>query len=167
MTDNSKSKGHGDNYVEFYGFSPGFLWIAALRKGKKFNADYFISEILAQLAEWPAGQVEATDRKLIVHFDNARPHTAKNINEFLANNGITMGPHPPCSPDITLCDFFLFGYTNNQLMGRSFDDADQLLIAIKEVCESIEKAVLERIFHEWREKPVKSLMSGGGLVKNT
>jgi hypothetical protein len=35
-----------------------------------------------------------------------------------------------------------------------FGDADELLMIIKEVCESIEKAVLERIFHEWREKPV-------------
>jgi hypothetical protein len=59
----------------------GFLRIAALRKGGKLNAEYYISEILASLAERRAGQVVAADRKLIVHSDDARPPPAKRVND--------------------------------------------------------------------------------------
>jgi hypothetical protein len=93
-----------------------FTRIAALRKGGKFNADDYISGILAPLAEWRAGQVGATDRKWIVHADNARPGTPKKVNEFLANNGMTRAPYLPYSPDLAPCDVFLFSYIKNQLM---------------------------------------------------
>lgn len=145
----------------------GFCRIAALPKGSKFNTDYYISEILTPLAAWRAGQVGATDRKLIVHSDNARPHMAKKVNEFFANNGMTRAPHPPYSPDLAPCDFFLFGYIKERLKGRSFNDADQLLMAINGVCESIEKATLEKVFYEWRERLAKCLVACGGLVENT
>jgi hypothetical protein len=40
-------------------------------------------------------------------------------------------------------------------------------MAIKEVCESTEKAVSEKVFHEWRERLAKCLVGIGGLVENT
>jgi hypothetical protein len=97
------------------------------------NADCYISEILTTLAKWCAGQVGATDRELMVHSGNARPHTAKRVNEFLANNGMTRAPHPPYLPDLAPCNFFRFSYIKTQLMGRSLYDSDQLLMGIKEV----------------------------------
>ena len=42
------------------------------------------------------------------HHDNAPSHTAIAVREFLAQNNITTLPHPPYSPDLALCDFFLF-----------------------------------------------------------
>jgi hypothetical protein len=145
----------------------GLLRIAALRKGGKFSADDYISEILSLLAEWSGGQIGATDRKFWVYFGKARPPNIKRLNKFLADNGMTRTPHAPYSPDLELCDFFLFSYIKNQLMGGSFDDKGQLLMAIKEVCESIEKAVLEKVLHEWRERLAECLMRGGRLVENT
>jgi hypothetical protein len=40
-------------------------------------------------------------------------------------------------------------------------------MTIKEICEFIEKAVLEKVLHRWRERLTKSLVGGGGLVENT
>jgi transposase len=108
----------------------------------------------------------ARDRQLIVHSDNARPHTAKVVNEFLANNGMTVALHPPYSPDLTSYDFFLFSYIKNQLMRRSFDDTNQLWMAIKEVCESSKRAFLEQVSHEQRETS-QMLCGGAGLLENT
>jgi hypothetical protein len=71
---------------------------------------------------------------------------------------MTIAPHPPYSPDLAPCDFCLFSYIKNQLMRQLFDDADQLLMAIKEVCKSIEKVVFEKVFHEERERLAKSLV---------
>jgi hypothetical protein len=52
-------------------------------------------------------------------------------------------------------------------MGRSVDDADQRLLAIKKICGSIEKSVLEKVFHEWTEELTKFLVGDRGLVENT
>jgi hypothetical protein len=66
----------------------GFYRIVALPKGVKFNADYYISQILDPLTEWRRSQVEGSNRRLHVHVDNARPLTAKKVTEFLAGNGM-------------------------------------------------------------------------------
>jgi hypothetical protein len=74
---------------------------------------------------------------LIGCFDNVRPHAAKKVNEFLANNGTTRLPCRPYSPDLAPQDFFLFSYIKNQLMARSFDEADSAGQVVKEMEEAV------------------------------
>jgi hypothetical protein len=57
-------------------------------------------------------------------------------------------PHPPDSPDLAPPDFYLFGYIKRCLVGLSFEDADQLLAAVKGVLERIEKVTLHAVFLE-------------------
>jgi hypothetical protein len=132
--------------------------VFAVRKGGKLNADYYMSETLTPLAEWLAGQLGATNRQLIVRSDNARPDTAEKVNEFSAGQRMTRGSHPPYLPGLE---------PENQLIGRSFDDTDQLLMVIKEVFESVEKALLGKVFHEWGERLAKCLVGRSGLGENT
>ncbi|PNF31047.1 hypothetical protein B7P43_G17721 [Cryptotermes secundus] len=42
------------------------------------------------------------------HDDNVPAHTALSVRQFLTKNGMTPVPHPPYSPDLAPCDFFLF-----------------------------------------------------------
>jgi len=44
----------------------------------------------------------------VLHHDNAPAHTALSIREFLAKKNIPVLLHPPYSPDLTPCDFYLF-----------------------------------------------------------
>ena len=44
----------------------------------------------------------------VLHHDNAPAHTALSIREFLAKKNIPVLPHPPNSPDLAPCDFYLF-----------------------------------------------------------
>jgi len=44
----------------------------------------------------------------ILHHDNAPAHRADTTNEFLVKHNIPSLPHPPYSPDLAPCDFFLF-----------------------------------------------------------
>jgi hypothetical protein len=66
----------------------GFHVINCLSKGIKFNADNSINNILDPLAEWRITRVSRTNRKLLVHADSARPHTAKMSLDFLEQNGM-------------------------------------------------------------------------------
>jgi hypothetical protein len=57
----------------------GFPLIVAFPKGRTFNAEHDRDNILARLAQF---QPEDDERKLVVHADNARAHTAQNIELF-------------------------------------------------------------------------------------
>ena len=46
--------------------------------------------------------------ELLLHQDNAPAHTALSLRQFLTKNGITTASHPPYSPDLSPCHFFLF-----------------------------------------------------------
>jgi hypothetical protein len=80
-----------------------------------------------------------------------RPIPMKRVYEFLANNAMTKASYPLWAPDLAPCDFFLFSYLKNQLVRWSIDDADQLLRAIKEVCESIEKLDILKVLDSLRK----------------
>jgi hypothetical protein len=65
----------------------GFHVVSAFPNGLKFNTGYYTREILQEIKNWREPQGVGSARKLIVHADNARSHTAKLLMDFLeANN---------------------------------------------------------------------------------
>jgi histone-lysine N-methyltransferase SETMAR len=56
----------------------------------------------------------------ILHQDNAPAHTALSVKQFLAEKQIAVLQHPPYSPDLALCDFFLFPKVKSVLKGTRF-----------------------------------------------
>jgi transposase len=143
-----------------------FHWIVALPKEMKFNANYYVSQIRDPLAEWRRNQVGGSDRRMHVHADNTRHHTAKKVTEFRAGNGMKRVPHPPYSPDLAPCDFDLFGHIKSRVAGASFVEPDQLFQAIDVIFQSIEKLRLEHVFQEWIDRLVQCCVAVGGLAES-
>jgi hypothetical protein len=56
----------------------------------------------------------------ILHHDNAPAHRAVTTNEFLAKHNIPSLPHPPYSPDLDPCDFFLFPQVADSMTLKRF-----------------------------------------------
>jgi hypothetical protein len=102
----------------------GFHLINALEKGLKFNAGYYIAEILDPLSQWRSNEAASNKRKLLVHADNARPHTAKSSTQYFNENRMKSAPHPPYSPDSKPSDLYLFEYVKRCLADLSFEDAN-------------------------------------------
>ena len=44
---------------------------------------------------------------IIFHHDNARPHVAIPVKNYLENSGLEVLPHPPYSPDLAPSDYHL------------------------------------------------------------
>ena len=55
----------------------------------------------------------------VLQHDNAPAHTALSIREFLAKKNIPVLSHPSYSPDLALCDFYLFPKLKSKLKGIS------------------------------------------------
>jgi histone-lysine N-methyltransferase SETMAR len=85
-----------------------FHLIKILDKDRKSNAGYYIAEILKQLSQWRPIEAAGNERKLLVHVDNAPPHTAKLSTQYFNKNRMKSAPYPPYSPDLAPSDFYLF-----------------------------------------------------------
>jgi hypothetical protein len=80
--------------------------LKALPKGRKFDQDYFLEEVLPS----PSRRKRSNRRKklgldFIVHMDNSMCYNARKISLGLEHNKIQRTPHPTYSPDISPCDF--------------------------------------------------------------
>jgi transposase len=49
----------------------------------------------------------------IIHADNAGPHVAKCVMEYMDHHSLKRAPRPPDSPDLASTDFDLFGYVKH------------------------------------------------------
>ncbi|UYV75628.1 hypothetical protein LAZ67_13000795 [Cordylochernes scorpioides] len=75
----------------------------------------------------------------ILHHDNAPAHTALKISKFLQDHSTSVFPQPAYSPDLTPCDFFLFGKLKKKLKGRKFQSIEQIKVESKKAMKAIPK----------------------------
>jgi histone-lysine N-methyltransferase SETMAR len=143
----------------------GVHLIKVLEKGRKFNAGYYIAEILEPLSRWCSIEAVGNERKLLMYADNVRPHTTNLSTQYFTENQMKSVPHPPYSPDLAPSDFYLFGYVKRFLAGLSFEDTDQLRAAVEGVLEGIEKVTLQAVFHEWMDRLRKCIITNGEYTK--
>ena len=54
---------------------------------------------------------------IIFHHDNAWPHVAIPVKNYLENSGWEVSPHPPYSPDLAPSDYHLFRSMQNAFTG--------------------------------------------------
>jgi hypothetical protein len=115
----------------------GFQLIDFLSPYTKFNGTNYVTNILCPLAVWCDTQVGKTDRKLIIHSDNARSHTLKKTFDFRELNRVKRAPHPQYWPDLALCDSYLFGYIKQVFAGLEFAERKRLLEAVMTILNAI------------------------------
>jgi len=80
----------------------------------------FYKDVLEQLRK----QVQRVRRDIaddwVLQHDNTPVHIALSIREFLGKKNIPICPHPPYSPDLAPCDFYLFRKLKLKLKGHHF-----------------------------------------------
>jgi hypothetical protein len=123
--------------------------IVALSKGCTFNAEYYRDNILAALTQL---QPQDDGRKLAVHADNARAHTAQKCRTFCEENGLRLALHPPYSCDLAPSNFFLLDYVKERLKTMVFPSYEGLLDAIGKVATGVESETLTAVFGHWTER---------------
>ena len=131
----------------------GIYLIDALPEKASFNSSYFISNIITPLklkkkSIWS----ESDKRKIWLHLDNCRVHNSVESLKETEAAGFKRTPHPPYSPDIAPSDFFLFGYTKQELKGHCFTDRHELFEAICEIIYKISKEKREEVFDAWMRR---------------
>jgi hypothetical protein len=74
---------------------------------------------------------------------------------------MTVIPHPPYSPDLAPCDFFLFPKMKLKLKGRRFDTIEEIQAELQRVLDSLMEKGFQEAFQKWRRWD-RCLHAGGG-----
>jgi len=103
--------------------------------------------------------------KWILHHDNSSVHDALRVREFLAKNSITKMDHPPYSPDLAPCDFWLFPKLNNALKGQRFADLSDIQRNVKTILRGIPENDFQDCFRKWHHRLTKCIASPGAYFE--
>lgn len=128
----------------------------------KINQHFYL-EVLRRLREdvrrkrpelWQSGD-------WFLHHNNAPAHTALRVIHYLASRGWPVVPHPPYSPDLAPCDFFIFPRMKKNLKGKRLDDVEAVKTASQRVLDNIKVEEFQRCFKQWEKRLDKCIESNG------
>lgn len=114
----------------------GIAFYELLPPGSTVDGEVYKSFLERKITEWLSGK---DSRHLWLLHDNARPHKARVVKEFLIEKQISTWDHPPYSPDISPLDFCCFGQLKRKLRGIRFDNWDVFITAMEEVIEQLNR----------------------------
>lgn len=82
--------------------------------------------------------------ELLWQWDNARPHSAQSVKEFMQRRGITTVFQSPYSPDLNLCDRFLFNWMKSDFADKEFNGHMELEQAALQWARQLDREALKR-----------------------
>ena len=93
------------------------------------------------------------------HFqqDNTPVHNSILVTDYLTKMGIKTAPHPPYSPDLAPCDFFLFP----KLRGCRYETIEEMKEAVMKVIDTLTQEDFHGVFQKVLERYNKCIAAGG------
>ena len=86
------------------------------------------------------------------------------LSLFLTSKKVKVLNHPPYSPDLSPCDFFLFPRLKKMLSGNKYTSRSSLGSAIYQCLQQIPKEDYLSAFHDWVKKITKMCFSKWGIL---
>jgi len=116
----------------------GVIYIDWVPEGQTVNQVYY-KNVLTTLRERVRRRRPDMWKKAswILHHDNAPAHNALSVKRYLTKNNIPVMEHPPYSPDLAPCDFFLFPKIKSALKGTRFKSMDAVKAKATQLLNSI------------------------------
>jgi transposase len=93
--------------------------------------------------------------------DNSICHNGAKIAEKLEKRHIARAPHSPYSPDLSICDFRVFGILKQKMKERIFQSKEQILAGITESWNGLTFEDIQRVFHNRMERLIWVIANSG------
>ena len=96
------------------------------------------------------------------HFqpDNAPVHNSILVTDYLKNMGIKTVPHPPYSPDLAPCDFWLFPKLKEKLTGCRYETIEETKEAVTKVIDTLTQGDFHGALQKLLERYNKWIAAG-------
>ena len=95
------------------------------------------------------------------HQDNAPVHNSILVTDYLTKMGIKTVPHPPYSPDLAPCDFWLFPKLKENLRGCRYETIKEMKEAVTRVIDTLTQEDFHGAFQKLLERYNKCIAAGG------
>ncbi len=133
--------------------STGIVKVVKLGKGETVTKEWYANICLPQVfAAISERRPKSGVKRIILHHDNARPHKASLTAEYLDQMGVELLPHPPYSPDLSPCDFWLFKNLKKHLRGQKFASEEELDKAVLSFFDSISSQDWRQVYRKWEDR---------------
>jgi len=119
--------------------------------GRTFNHAFY-KDVLERLRKWVQRVRTDIADDWLLHHDNAPAHTALSIREFLAKKNIPVLPHPPYSPDLAPCDFYLFSKLKLKLKGNHFGTMENIQKVVTDELHILTENDFRHCYDEWKKR---------------
>lgn len=135
--------------------SHGVIFIDYLEKGKTITGQYYANLLDKFNAELMEKRPHLKKKKVLFHHDNAPAHSSAVATAKLAELRYELLPHPPYSPDLAPCDYFLFPNMKKWLGGKRFSSNEEIIDATNAYFAEFEKSYflegLKKLEYRWEK----------------
>lgn len=145
----------------------GMVYTHTVPQGQTVTAAYYITVLKQLMKDHIPKKRPDLVKKWKLHHDNARPHVAHAVTEFLAQKNVKTVPHPPYSPDLAPNDFFLYPTAKKDLKGRRFLDSATAVKALEAILKRISSDGFEHVFKAWQKRWAKCVRLQGEYIERT
>ena len=83
------------------------------------------------------------------HRDNAPANKSATVQEYLKESGLIVLDHPPYSPNLSPCDFWLFARLQEMLAGHRFESRCGIGSAVYQCLQHTPKEDSQAAFRKW------------------
>ena len=131
-------------------------------KGRTVTGKFYKNNVLSEVKKHYEKRRPATGiRGLCLIHDNAAAHKCSLVQDFLEREKVVQLPHPPYSPDLSPCDFFLFPLLKKTLSGRRYDSRSALGSAIFQCLQGVPRKAYFSAFTDWISRLEKCISVNG------
>ena len=144
----------------------GHIATMPLEDIKMVTADWYVNHCITKVFQALCTRRTQTGvHGLLLHHDNASAHSAAVTLDFLASSNVQLVTHPPYSPDLAPCDWFLFPSAKMQLKGKKFQNAEDARALFEGVILDIPQSVWSGVIDSWFERMIKCVQAEGGFFE--
>jgi len=147
--------------VCFYN-SKGIIHHEFVPKGQNVTGSFYLSvlECLWKRIRHVRPKYSASGSWFLLH-DNAPVHSAVAVQEFFTRKQVCVLHHPPYSPDLDPCDYFLFPKLKLPLKGHLFEDVQDIQAAVTSSLRAIPQEDVQRSFQSLLDRATCSIDAEG------
>lgn len=140
----------GKKMVASFFSRSGHVSTTMLENHRSVNSEWYTTVALPKVFQALRERRPKTGlRGIMLHHDNASSHTSLRTKAFLEESGVETLPHPPYSPDLAPCDFFLFPIIKEKIKGKFFSCAEEAVAAYEVAISDLSDQDWQKCFNSW------------------
>ena len=132
--------------------------VSMLPKGKTVTAEHMVKRFNS------LKQNKITFKELTLQMDNARLHAAGRTMAYLTNNGVNRLSQSPYSPDLNLCDRWLFTRLQEHCRKVQYLSGDEALDDVQRFLRGLPETTILREVEKLVEHCRAIINEAGGYV---